>query len=179
MLADFGLALKTSVDDLNNPVWYNNDSGTEGFLAPEQRRWVDGQSLQPIDEWRLNAKTNVYGVGMILWCLVTLQMNGEQPIWLGVGEDDETVRQLPNEYPADQYSDELRSLIEECLWFPPYARPTFQNMLNTIRQHTGPGAGDLSLGMRNGGAVGAIAAAQHIQWPQDRYRLGLHRDAIV
>ena len=66
MLGDFGLAFKTTPTDPNNPRWYDNGTGTEGFMAPEQLRYIDANTHGPLDEWKLGSKTNVYGIGVVL-----------------------------------------------------------------------------------------------------------------
>ena len=176
VLADFGLAFKTQTNDPCNPSMYNGGSGTKGFRAPEQRRWVDSATSQLIDEWALDSKTNVYGVGMILWCMVTLDSQPEEPLWLGRGDMDRTLVPLPVAFPANLYSVELRQLIGECLSFFPANRPTFREILTRVDQATGGGGPvDRSLGMRNSTAPYQARLAQRLRDAPDPYRLGLAR----
>lgn len=161
-LGDFGLAFKTSADDPNNPRWYNNDLGTPGFKAPEQQQWVENNTFEYLDEHRLDHKTNMYGVGMILWCLVSRNHRPEQPTWLGIAQDNQTLAfPDPRHFPLDQYSDELLDLVQQCIAFDPVDRPNFSEVLRTVRNATAyasPGR-DHSMGLRSNNADDDMRAA--------------------
>ena len=94
LLGDFGMAFRTAQGDPNNPEWYNEGWGTPRFLAPEQRRYVDLNSanLNATEDWVLNSRTNVFGVGLILYCLVYLRHSPPKTRWLGDGGPDDTLQ---------------------------------------------------------------------------------------
>lgn len=182
LVGDFGLAFKTSKDDPNNPSWFNHGWGTSGFQAPEQFKWCDLADLSPINEWRLNAKTNVYGIGIILRCLVLNETFAEfpapQPMWLGVGDQDTTLN-FPPGGPAAHYNNTLKNLISDCLRFQPEQRPTFTNLQQRITSHTHtPGITDFSLGMRDNSAGLQVRLAQSVLFPVDEYRIGMQRHEL-
>ena len=178
-LADFGLAFRTPPIDPSNPHFYNDSEGSHGFRPPEQFRWVDPGTMTPVDECRLNSKTNVFGVGCILYCLVTLRDRPPVPAWLGNGNLDQTLA-IPIGWPAGQYSWPLHRFIGDCLRFRQNNRPSFAALLQRINTHTGgnPGGVDRSLGMRSGTAAPAVAQAQQLLPPADLYRLCMHRGML-
>lgn len=182
LLGDFGLALKTKPNDPNNPCWYNKGEGTDGFLAPEHSSWIDAQTWAPIEVRRLDSKTNVYGMGLILWCLIMREQNPPQPLWLGDGNNN-TALVLPAApgQRAHHYSKALGDLVESCVRFRPMNRPSFQTILDIIWHSTdeSPGAPNLALNMRTGTASAATAAAQEVPPLHDNYELGLARGQVV
>ena len=181
MLGDFGLAFKTTISDPNNPRWYNNGMGTQGFMAPEQLRYINAGTHRPLDEWKLHSKTNVFGIGVILWCLVTLDTAPRQPVWLHRGEDDTTLGLNPATHPSvGRYSLPLRELIERCLSFRSNDRPSFREMLDIILRETqeGPGGPNRARGMRSGRAKQDTQAREAIWLFPNTYCLGLSRAAL-
>ena len=184
VLGDFGLAFRTRPTDPNNPQWYNARTGTPGFYAPEQIQWYDARTKEAVNQWPLNEKTNVYGLGMILWCLVRLRQAAQQPFWLGVGENDTTLRPLPIpapwNYPLINYSQPLKDLIDDCLAFSQAARPSFQVILNRIQAETDerPGMPDRALGMRSGEAELETKIGEHMEYSSDDYQLGMARHLL-
>ena len=175
-LGDFGHAFKTWANDLLNPRWYNDGAGTPGYLAPEHTKWINAMNWAPIDEWRFGSKTNIYGVGLILWSLLALE-SPPQPVWLGDGRNDTTLnlpRPVANPRPMNMYSRPLRNLVDSCLAFRPQDRPTFAEILDIIQQETDemPGGANRSLGFRSGRTVTAVAAANAVLTPRDDYSLG-------
>ena len=165
--------------DPHNPRWYNKGAGTPRFRAPEQSRQVDRDTLQYLEEWQLTSKTNVFGVGIIIWCLVNRSNDPPEPVWLGNGNIDTSLR-VPATFPAYTYSDQLRDLIHDCVQYDPANRPTFRGLLNDIRTHTSedPGARNLASGMRSGRASVWARWANRVEYIEDRYRLGLHRGQV-
>ena len=63
-LGDFGLAIETWDNDDLNPLVYNLGAGTLGYFPPEQRRYEDRQTGEPIDAFKLLAHTNVVSIPM-------------------------------------------------------------------------------------------------------------------
>lgn len=58
-LGDYGLAVKTWADDPLNPTIYNGGAGTRGYRPPEQMSFIDADSREPVDDFKLLAHTNV------------------------------------------------------------------------------------------------------------------------
>ena len=182
LLADFGLAFKTPPGDIHNPRWYNRGAGTPGFLSPEHTRWVNPEDMTPVNRWRLGDRTNVYGVGLILWCLVNRNFTPPQPLWLGQGEHDQTLA-LPHlvNHPLSRYSPELKDLIGDCLRFRIDRRPSFHGLLRTINDNTSEGDNrpNRALGMRSGTADFPTRGISRIIVQEDNYKVGMARDEIV
>ncbi|KAI9719435.1 MAG: hypothetical protein M1812_003506 [Candelaria pacifica] len=117
-LADFGLAVRTSMVDLRNPTEYTG-SGTHGYMADEQnddlRYMIEIPNELKKSEGKLAAWTNVWGIGAVMYELMTLipvrriymKGNGVLPI---------------NTTRVPDYSPELRNLIRECLNASPEKR---------------------------------------------------------
>lgn len=173
VVTDFGLAFTTAGGDPTNPNWWNNDEGTPSFRAPEQRRFLDVDTLEPIDgDWRLGPWTNVYGIGLILYCLITLRQSPPGTLYLGDGEDDERLKPPEDSSPSDTYSPELRELVWQCLQFDDTERIEFQDMLREIRLHTNIAATPEHY-MRNGTANPVILANFSLQLAAEQYRVGM------
>jgi serine/threonine protein kinase len=68
LLGDFGLAFITAVNDVNNPDFYLGVT-TERWTAPEQLTWMDSTTHNRIDVRRILDPANVFGTGLILYCL--------------------------------------------------------------------------------------------------------------
>ncbi|KAK4626504.1 hypothetical protein CLAFUW4_04258 [Fulvia fulva] len=88
-LGDFGLAVQPNAYGASNPQSWQ-DLGTQGFYAPEQMDYVNRNTHAPLNPWPLDEKTNLFGVGLILYCLVTQKRNAPQAYWLGDGATDTT-----------------------------------------------------------------------------------------
>ena len=179
LLGDFGLAFKTPTNDPNNPRWYNEGAGTVGFLAPEQTRYVERDTLDHIEENPLDDKTNVYGFGMILWCLLTQSLRPRQPLWLGVGTTDRTVMlDPPHAYPVAVYGQALIDLVNSCLHCDPAQRPSSRELLDNVLREVDEQADNRARGMRSGNADLATVHAEGVLHVGDAYQLGLHRNLI-
>ena len=169
MLGDFGLAFTTprvpqgadptTVDPLN-PRWYHG-SGTDGYMAPEQYAWVDQRHRGPanpyhtLDEFQIRESANVFGVGIIVWCLVTRQVDPNPSLWLGNAINDQTY-DVPADI-ADRYDADLLNMIAACLRYDPAHRPTFAELERGIQLATGENMHlhqlDLTHGIRSGNAT--------------------------
>lgn len=181
LLGDFGFAFRTNPTDPHNPQWYNRGDGTRGFKAPEQSRWVDSNTQAAINVWPLLAATNVYGIGVTLRSLVALNREPRQPFWLGNGAQDQTLMlQTPGVYPVDQYSQQLKNLINLCLSFNFAQRPTFDQILNTVRFNTNenPGFPNLARNMRSGNAPVWLRNALMPAITPDNYQVGFARATL-
>ncbi|KAK5117219.1 hypothetical protein LTR85_008987 [Meristemomyces frigidus] len=174
-VGDFGLAVKTfGPGDGLNPDIYLDGGGTYGFRAPETRSYLDRTTLDPLDRWPLSNYTNIWGFGMIIYCLMSLDNRPAQKDWLGNANMD-----VPN-VGADArmaYSNELVQEVRQCLSPDPTTRPDFQGLLPRIQsciQNLG-----LAQGMQNQ-TVDAMELPflTLVHQPQDGYALGLHRNLI-
>lgn len=119
-LGDFGLSVRTNLDDPKNPNRLIG-VGTPIYYAPEQNRRHD-----PRHHLRkpLAAHTNIWGVAATMFELLTLQ--NVYAYWYHDGVDpDGSLEGIPeittNKNP--EYSEELRTLIRQCLRPDPYDRP--------------------------------------------------------
>lgn len=129
-LGDFGLAFETLQDDELNPqVW--TGPGTHGFLPPEQMRFIDSETREPVDAFKLLAHTNVWGVGAIMFSLVQNRVptSREQPTYLPGQEEFEY---SINPYFRHSVTHALLDAIQECLRFDPSTRPTFKELRSRI-----------------------------------------------
>ena len=174
VLADFGLAFKTSPGDPNNPRFYNNGAGTEGYRAPEQYRWVDQQTLEPrFDDWKVDGKADVFAVGMLLRSLLLQRQDYNQPFFLGDGDADTSLHVvgLPA---AGYYSIPLQTMVQDCLHFRPQRRLTFDALLRRIHSYTDEATHNLAAGMRTGSA-GLVGQLRQGLLLTDIYQLGLSR----
>ncbi|GAB1738859.1 hypothetical protein NU219Hw_g3643t1 [Hortaea werneckii] len=134
-LGDFGLSLILRKDD-NRPNGDFSGVGTKGARAPEQAyTWYA----------RPSAATNVWGIGIIIWSLISLEETDKSLDW----DDDAVLHRIPSQGPefdamwkrekapeidknAEKfYSKELVGLMRECLHFDPNMRI---NILRLRRQ---------------------------------------------
>ena len=178
ILGDYGLAIKTNAADVYNPRWYNNRLGTFGFLSPEQGKHLNAQTKETIDEWRLGEKTNVYGIGLILWCMVMRRVDPPEAIWLGDPAQDNTL-DLPAAVTA-HYDPLLTTLIRDCLAYRQDQRPSFNQMLDRIRTATdeAAAAANRSQNMRSGNANHGQRLGNMPTFQNDRYQMGLAAGAV-
>lgn len=125
-LADFGIAIVTDPDDPANPSLYNRQTGTPGYLPPEQCAFSHPETGEAIDDFKLLSPCNVWGIGAIILCLLRNKkiLSTEQPTYLPGGtwfyECDETARKT--------YSKELCSTVDRCLAYDPVHRPTLEQL---------------------------------------------------
>ena len=154
------LAETTDVWNLNDGVYSGNDYGTVGFMAPEQ---VGHVFELPLGRARPDAKTNVWGVGLVLWCMIKHCPGGLDTYvddkWPLTPAQQAAGRALdltnpfnwpltpeqsvshPNSVvftPAEvnNYSSELRDLVMHCLQYHPNNRPQFDEVLRRIKTAT-------------------------------------------
>lgn len=147
--------------------------GTPGFLAPEQTKHVDVATGFFIDEWRLSEKINVYGIGLILWCLLANETQPHQPWWVGGSDAQTSLFPLPEGRDA-LWTAALRELVRDCVAYDPAERPGFEEMLRRIHEVVGEDAQeDLAEGMRSGGVTEEAREENMPLFVEDRYRVGM------
>lgn len=165
VLGDYSLSIKTNENDgYLNPRFYR-DIGTKGFFAPEQLDQVDRNDLTTIDNFALSEKTNVYGIGVNLWCMVMGRTAPPEPVWTVDPNDDDTlaIRDL-----GGVWSDEIKDLIALCLRYYLRDRPTFAEMLDLIEEAMA-GPVELSRGMMDGSALPAARTANMPLFGEEMY----------
>ena len=135
------------------------------------RAYVNQQTSLPIDRTPLSSKTNVWGVGMVIHCLICQDVIPDQADWVGNPLADMPNTQTNEKVP---YSDELHRLVRWCLQPEPINRPTFGQLVRDVEIAIREGAGqrDLAEGMRQLGA-GAGNPFNRLNLPNDRYAIGL------
>lgn len=167
---DRGLAIYTYEDDPNNPHWYQGP-GTESFRAPEIAQFVDQQTLQPVGE-RISSCTNVWGVGIILYCLMTNIVYPDQPNWYGDPSNEDMYLPANNPQHA-HYSQHLLQLLTDCLEGNAAVRQSPAQLLTYIRTSLNNNGAVTHLGMMDGTANQGVVSANELQHlPPDSYRLG-------
>jgi hypothetical protein len=110
------------------------------------------------DRTRLDAKTNVWGIGRIAWNLIVNQFEYHGPIREDGAVDSDTYDPLPvskeqvenaamvnfrgsillgsDRWPAaKRYSQELKDLVADCLNFFQEGRPTPRQVLDAVNEH--------------------------------------------
>ncbi|KAI7156431.1 hypothetical protein KC349_g6347 [Hortaea werneckii] len=138
-LGDFGLSLILRKND-NRPNGDFVEVGTKGARAPEQAYTKYA---------RPSAATNVWGIGIIIWSLISLEETDKSLDW----DDDAVLDRMPLEGPetdamwkrkkvpeidenAEQfYSKELVGLMRECLQFDPNQRINILRLRRRIINH--------------------------------------------
>jgi hypothetical protein len=107
---------------------------------------------------RLDAKTNVWGIGRIAWNLIVNQFELHGPVREDDAVDSDTCDPLPvskeqednvalvsfrrsillgsDRWPAaKRYSQELKDLVADCLTFFQEGRPTPRHVLDAVNEH--------------------------------------------
>ncbi|KAI7588572.1 hypothetical protein KC346_g16985 [Hortaea werneckii] len=138
-LGDFGLSLILRKDDNRTNEEFTG-VGTKGARAPEQAHTYYA---------RPSAATNVWGIGIIIWSLISLEETDETLDW----DNDAVLDRIPEQGPefdaiwarkkvpeidknAEQfYSKELVGLMRECLRFDPNMRISLLRLRRRIVKH--------------------------------------------
>ncbi|KAK4503383.1 hypothetical protein PRZ48_004298 [Zasmidium cellare] len=129
-LADFGLAIMTSKDDPTNPVQYNQNEGTRGFLPPEQIQWRDEETGAPVHDFKVLSPANVWGIGIVMRTLMLRQVEtGSVPPRCRTMDiaRTPTYARFPNNCRAE-YGMWLTAMVEQCLYIDPAERPTLESL---------------------------------------------------
>ncbi|KAK4543973.1 hypothetical protein LTR36_004747 [Oleoguttula mirabilis] len=141
-LADFGLAIQTWKEDPMNPTIYNRGGGTPGYFPPEQSSYMDIQTREPVDDFKLLAHTNVWGIGAIMWSLAHRQIIDDDLEYLA----DDTQERAVGDQRTAHLSPELLDAIQACMRFDPAQRITFAALHRDIRAFVASRAGDGGVG---------------------------------
>lgn len=149
-LGDFGLAtyrrLAENQRNLDSNTYIGR--GTPGFFAPEQKPRYHGRRPN------LNAKTNVWGVGITVMALMNLNVAAGHLQFQQAATDVSDPLLVPAFTPAAiaVYSPELRQMVQACVQYRQDDRPSFTSLLTSLRHYTGlaPGYRDRALGARFG-----------------------------
>ncbi|KAF2163784.1 hypothetical protein M409DRAFT_25966 [Zasmidium cellare ATCC 36951] len=169
-VGDWGLAIRTSRDDPNNPHWYQGP-GTPGYRAPEHDGFVSAQTLRPLGG-KMLACTNVWGIGIILYCLITTQVDPDQPGWLG-DPQDETMYYPANNDKYKFYSQELIEVLMACLTIDESVRAGPAQLLRQIRNTLLRRGQNTHMGMMDGTASEVLQAINALTFTPDQYALGM------
>lgn len=165
-----GLARHIQANDPNNPQWYLG-SGTPGYMAPEQCRYINQETQEPIYDGPLSQKTNVWAIGAVLASMIWPKNSFNQPIWLGQGMECQTLYSLriANQPPYNSYSAELRDIVNRCLSYDPIDRPTARELQYEVLQQTDrPGSGK----------DGRLHPDSQMEFCGDEYQLGLAKNRL-
>ena len=116
-LADFGIARYAEATTASD-TW--KGAKTAAYAAPEQWRGD-----------RATSATDVYALGVVAYELIT----GQQP-FLGPDYRRQHLEESPE--PISSIPDRVRSLVGECLYKSPGARPRPQNLLTRLKDSLRP-----------------------------------------
>ena len=141
------------------------------------RAYIDRAMATPFDRRPLTSKTNVWGVGMIIYCLITLTTHPEQSDWLG-----DPALDIPSSA-NDQvmaYSPRLHLTVQRCLEYDPTMRWTFRQIIASINTSIQENGLNLAQGMRVASARPYIQARadELLTLPNDVYALGMDRNQL-
>ena len=119
----------------------------------------------------MSSKTNVWGVGTVINCLMSLDGVPYQPDWLGDPIADMAITQ---DEAKTEYSDDLHRLTGQCLQPDPALRPTFRELIRDVETciREGVGQPDLAEGMRRNGP-GQGNQNNRLNLRNDGYAIGL------
>ena len=118
-IADLGLSVVNEKKNLSN-----ERIGTCHWMAPEV-----------IVCQRYTTKSDVYSFGIIIWEVCTREMpydniNKETILYrVSVNRERPSKKRIPNDTPV-----KLKELMERCLEHEPNKRPSFENIINIIKQ---------------------------------------------
>ena len=171
-LADFGLAAQIPDPDPRG-VSHSVLVGTLDHQAPEMRR----ELRAPDGSWvPVSTKTNVWGVGIVLYSLISGTFGVSYDGWFIYDQDG---RREPPEFDQSaisKYSLELRNLVMACMRFDVADRPTFDWLLHEIKRHTGDGApaDERASGLRDADSpAGRVNGDQYLnRAKEDQYLIG-------
>jgi len=172
-LADFGLSTYQSLAKKSHVRKKYIERGTPRYFAPESKPEYHGKHRP-----HLNAKTNVWGVGITVMALMNLDGGAGYLEFREAAEDELDPSLVPDFMPAAiaQYSTPLRNMVRACLQYRQDDRPSFKSLLGSLEIHTGLdlGRGDRARGARSGTRDALPAGLTLLDGlPANRYALGM------
>lgn len=134
-----------------------------------------------IDEWRLTEQTNVWGIGLVLWTILANHTSLHQPSWIGNAQHEDTHFPIKDDFVRDGWSQQILSLVRDCLQYDVDARPMFDDMLTRIGAAVAVddnAAGDgkelnPASDMREGNASKPEKSNNTPHFREDRYQIGM------
>ncbi|KAK5130007.1 hypothetical protein LTR08_002562 [Meristemomyces frigidus] len=165
-IADFGMALLTDDNDINNPNGYSNGAGTPQFKAPEQNETFNKKTGRPEAVGKLLGPTNIYAVGVVILGLANRSPWGTQM----QGMDDEMYAEDGPDFHAiaqQVYSDELRQLARRCVVFEPEERIGVVELRKAIKT-----------AIRNRRDKDDDLSGNVLEFEEDNYRIGMAMPAV-
>ena len=170
-MGDFGLAFETDLDDPINPIAYNLGCGTHGYQAPEMLPFIDGQTGEPVDAFKLLDWTNVWGIGTVMHSLINAipLKSVHQPTYLSNSQLEKPM--LP--FTRKHYSRKLIDLIRQCIRYDPAQRikleTLWDDIANEMQKRDTP-MGDYMAKARDG--TQAPNRMFDLMYPRESYKLG-------
>lgn len=145
-VADYGLCLLTNADDPCNPK-VTTGGGTPGYQPPETIRFIDPVNEKRVDDHnQILSPCNVWGIGAILYALMTLQSLDDAPppehqlpycttatapdfgpFTYAVAGD------VTKKWGAGAYTKPLIDIVQTCLDFDPEKRGSIETWKETIK----------------------------------------------
>jgi serine/threonine protein kinase len=135
-LGDFGEStFRNLIGSRTRPRNQFFSRGTQEFLAPEHRTNYYAWQGRP----NLNAKTNVWGVGITMMALMNLNTTAGDLDFREAARDEHDPALVPAFAPtvAARYSPRLRLMVQACVQYLQRGRPNFQTLLNEVCTFTG------------------------------------------
>ncbi|KXT09689.1 hypothetical protein AC579_8956 [Pseudocercospora musae] len=164
-LTDFGLAILTKEDDRWNPSVFHG-AGTRGYLPPEQLSFINSETGESCDEWKILSPCNVWGIGVVLHTLMhcTGLSAAEQPSYL---PGETTEYKIDEEYVLWKYGADLVDLANRCMKYDPKDRPSLKDLEASVAALIAkdPEAAQAHGGMQDPADVVLVKA--------DEYRIGM------
>jgi serine/threonine protein kinase len=147
----------------------------EASTAPDTQKYALSAPYAAPERWRIEHATNaadVYALGVIAYELLTGALPFPGPLW----EDFRQQHLHENPPPLATAGTRLRTLVDECLYKPPQARPNPGNVLARLERSTQekPSAAASALASVNQREVARLAedhrAASEAQSEEERRR---------
>lgn len=176
-LGDFGLCTIKKMNDPRKAEDYVMGNGTRGNRPAEQMHHLYGKQRKPR---MMDSRTNVWGVGIVLWSLIELE-EGDHRLKFDTKDDDcdgdpERLNE-PTFRPraSEHYSAELLELISACTSYEQKNRPDFADLLKRIRHYTrSSSAFDKASGLRGAAADDPewLSEGNRVETPPEKWKLG-------
>ncbi|KAI7086039.1 hypothetical protein KC356_g5397 [Hortaea werneckii] len=176
-MGDFGLCTIKKMNDPRKAEDYVVGNGTRGNRPAEQMHHLYGKQRKPR---MMDSRTNVWGVGIVLWSLIELEEGDHRLEFDSKDDDCDGDPERLNE-PAfrprasEHYSVELLELITACTRYEQKDRPYFANLLKRIKHYTRPSSAlDKASGLRGAAANDPkwLTEGHRVETPPEKWKLG-------